>query len=768
VGLLTCLSVFPPAGGAEAEKVAEVRVQGNEQTAASTILSKIKTRAGADYDEATVRSDEKALLETGRFESVVAARTYEEEGVVVVFTVAERPLVAAVGFKGNSALKDKDLAGELAFGVSEAINRYSVEAGRQAILNKYRSKGYHFASVQLDEEAFEKRREVIYIINEGPQAIVRKIVFNGNDHFSAFRLRRAIGSSAKLWPFVTGYLDVEQVDRDVQAITNLYIGDGFLDVKVSRDIQFSQNKAKVVLVFAIVEGPRFRVNKVIFEGNTVFGDEELAGQLKLRQGEFFTAIRLRRDVDRIGEVYGAVGYVEAEVTSSRRFLDPTAPPPEWAQNLDGGKPALLDIVFRVGEADQYMISRIDIRGNTVTQSRIIRRELRFFPEQLLNMSAVKESQNRLMETRLFDKVNITPVESGPKTKSLLVEVDEARTAQFLIGVGVNTNSGLMGTVSLTQYNFDITRWPGARRDVAGGQAFKGAGQTLSIVAEPGVEMMRFQVSWLEPYLFDKPYSLGAKAFVFTRKRESYDETRYGVVPSLGHRFKNRWYGELSGRLEEVQINGLDSDAPPEVVQDRGSHLLVGPKGSLVRDTTDSRWMPSRGDRLHFSYEQIGGDYSFGKAAGDYTIYRTVYMDALDRKHIISGRLAAGDILGSAPVFEKFYGGGIGSLRGFDYRGISPRSKGTNEPIGGDMMLYAGTEYTFPLIGQELRGVVFLDTGTVEESSQITAYRASAGVGLRLHLPMFGPVPMSLEFGFPLRKANQDETQLVSFSLGWTF
>lgn len=764
VCMLACLCCEVLGQAPSAAKVVEIRIEGNRAMSGSAVQAKIKTRIGMDYDESIVKDDEKRLLDTGRFESVIAKRTYTRQGVVVVFTVAERPLVEKVVFQGNEVYTDEELAGELSFGISEPLNPYSVSAGRAAILEKYRSNGYHFATVELDEEALAAGRQAIFKIDEGPKSVVRKVRFEGNRAFGNLRLRMLVGTNARLWPFATGLLDVEQVDRDVQAITNLYISEGYLDIEVTRELTFSDDKTKVTVTFVIAEGPRFRINAIIFEGNVVFSDDELAKRLSLGQGVFYTSLRLRRDQEAVKQVYGEMGYVEADVVVSKRFSDPTAKPPAWAQGIDEGKPALLDLVFRIREADQYHISSIDIRGNTVTQSRVIRRELRFFPEQLLNMSAIKESQRRLTETRLFSRVSITPVSSGPKTKSVLVDVAEGDTAQLMVGVGVSTNSGVIGNVSFVQRNFDILHWPGS----SGGEAFKGAGQTLRIVAEPGLDLMRFHVDWLEPSLFDKPYSLGTKAFLFTRGRDDYDETRYGGVVSVGHRFKNRWYGELSSRIEGVEISDLDSDAPPEVVDDEGTHALVGMKGTLVRDRTDSRWMPSAGDRFRLSYEQISGGYNFGRALGDYRIYRTVYVDVLDRKHIISARLAAGQIFGDAPVFETFYGGGIGSVRGFEYRGISPRSDGTDRPIGGEFMGFVGAEYGFPIAGQQLRGVVFIDSGTVEQSGEFTAYRASIGTGLRWIVPMFGPVPLSLDIAVPISKDGDDETQLLSFTLGWTF
>jgi outer membrane protein insertion porin family len=238
--------------------------------------------------------------------------------------------------------------------------------------------------------------------------------------------------------------------------------------------------------------------------------------------------------------------------------------------------------------------------------------------------------------------------------------------------------------------------------------------------------------------------------------------------SLGHRFPNRWYGEVAVRLEQVRMSDLSSSAPPEAFDDEGSHFMPAVQGTLIRDRTDSRWLPSRGDRLMLSYEQVMGDYNYGVVDADYRRYHTLYVDAFDRKHILAGRVNAAYIIGDAPIFDRFYGGGIGSVRGFQYRGISPRSTGTDEPIGGDFLFYAGTEYSFPLVGEQLRGLVFLDSGTVERDFELTTYRVSAGFGLRWTIPFFGPVPMSLDFAFPLASDEQDDEQIFNFAVGWTF
>ena len=774
--LAAALAAAMPAVGAEpppaSANVLEVRVEGNQQMSTGAVLAHVKTRPGQPFSEQVVRDDERRLLETGRFESVVASRQRTDRGVIVTFTVVERPLVKGVTFQGNKAFKADKLVAEVGFRAGEPFSDFSVEAGRRALEKFYKSSGYHFVTVKVDQAALKDRR-VVYEITEGPKTVVRHVRFEGNHFFNDLRLRQLISTQQRLWPLVEGKLDEEQVAQDVLGIRNLYVSEGFLDAEVGRLLDFSQDRTSVTVTFVIKEGPRYRVNQVIFEGATVFSPEELSRRIALKQGSFFTEQALRRALEVLRNTYGELGYLEAKVEAKKQFLSPAAPPPPWAAGLE--HPALLNVIFHVEESEQFRVGKVIIRGNTTTQDRVIRRDLRIYPEQLFDSVALENARRRLLESRLFDQVSVTPLGRGPGTRDVLVEVTEGRTAEFLVGAGISTDSGLLGTVSFTQRNFDILRWPGSWKEFISGQAFKGAGQTLRIVAEPGTELMRFYLEWQEPALFDQPYSLGTRLFLFNRAREGYDETRYGGVVSVGHMFKNRWYGEVATRLEGVDINNIDHDAPPEVRDVEGTSFLAGVKGTVVRDRTDSRWMPTTGDRLSLSAEQVMGSFTFLRAVADYHAYWTVYVDAMGRKHILAARGEIGQIFGDSPIFEKFYGGGIGSVRGFRYRGISPRSKAPgvdDDPIGGDFMVFAGAEYSFPIVGtgegHELRGVVFLDTGTVEEDFGVTTYRASVGFGVRWTIPFFGPVPMAFDFGFPLSKDKDDDTQVFSFSLGWSF
>lgn len=754
--------------------VIEVRVEGNERLSKNAVLSYVKTRVGTAYDDAGVKADRDRLSESGRFSNVTVSRTPTDKGVIVTFKVVERATVNRVTLAGAKHYTEEELRKDLPISEGDPLSAASIQAGKQALINKYHGDGFYFVEISVEDSPPAEKDEVIYRIVEGPRTIIKKVIFEGNHYFKSITLKFKAETKAKFWPFISGALNIEKIDRDVQTIRNVYIGEGFLDAEVGRRLDFSDDKKNVNVVFLIKENQRYRINSVVFRGNTVFSSQELAGRLKFEQGAFFTNEKLQTDLKALEFAYGELGFIDADVKSKKRFLAPQAPVPEWARDLDGGKPALLNLVFDITENDQYRIGAIHIRGNSITQERVIRREFRFRPEQLYDTVAVEITKNRLKELRFFDEVTITPIATDEKdVKDVLVEVKEGRTAEFLIGVGVSSNSGLLGTVSFTQRNFDIFSWPKAFNNFIKAETFKGAGQQFNMSAEPGTDLMRFSVGWFTPYIFDLPYSMGVKGYLFTRDYDNgYDETRLGVLNTFGHTFKNRWYGEAGFRIEGIDISSSE-DSAVEIREDDGQHTHVGFRGSLIRDRTDSRWNPSTGDRFSFSYEQVVGTETFGTFDSQYKIYRTMYTDALDRKHILASRVQYGQIVGDAPTFEKFYGGGIGSIRGFEYRGISPRGHWPNgaihkDAIGGDMMFFAGTEYSFPLIADQLRGVVFVDSGTVEEQFEFTSYRIAAGFGVRWVIPFFGPVPMAFDFGFPIVKDEEDRTQIFSFSLGWTF
>jgi outer membrane protein insertion porin family len=405
---------------------------------------------------------------------------------------------------------------------------------------------------------------------------------------------------------------------------------------------------------------------------------------------------------------------------------------------------------------------------------VVRRQVTLFPGDIYDSTKQEQIKTRLFETQLFEDVEVRDAGGEGDTRNVLVRVNEANTVQFIVGAGITSNNGLLGNITLENRNFDIGKPAKTAGEFFRGRAFKGAGQIFRIQLEPGTEMTRFRVSFREPYLLEKPISLGMSAYIFDRRRDDYDEGRTGGTLSLGKRidkgFLKGWSVEGAGRWEDVNISGVKWDTAKDIREVKGSSYLSTFKLSLMKDRTDSAWFPTTGDRFLTSVEQagvFGGPYTFTKVEAGYNWYRTLRTDVFDRKTVWANRVNTGYIFGNDPVFERFYGGGIGSLRGFAYRGVSPRQGNKDQAVGGDFLLLTGSEVSYPLFGKELRGVFFTDMGTVERDFTISSWRVSVGFGMRFVLRLFGPVPMSFDFGFPIAKQGEDDTQVFSFSLGTT-
>jgi len=800
-GLLVLAALSAPLAGADADagagagaksrRVVEVRVSGNTRMTRKAVLARVRTQVGQDYDAKTIALDRQRLLRTGRFAAVEISKDTTDRGVVVTVVVIEYDLVAKITFKGNKEFDAKELLKEIRLTVGGALDVFGVGAAERAIRLKYRDAGYYFATVSHDRKLVKERREVVFTIVEGPDVCIRSMNFEGITYFNAcqrewmawFTLRAS--DKPWWWLLPSGTLKDDDIEQDVITIRKRYVDEGFLGVEVSRKLTFSEDKADVSLTYLVRENKRYYVNEVIFifKGDDVFSSGELARRTKLKRGDIVKAEAVATDVEILRRTYGQLGYVDVDVEASTPYPPPGAELPAWARDIDDEYGvALVNLVFTIQEGQQSRVGRIDVQpgsaydfGLSVTQRRVALRQMTLFPRQLFNISAAKTSEERILDTRVFSRATIKHIDPVDpifrdfgNVHDAMVEATEGKTANFTIGVGVNTNSGLVGEISYAQRNFDAANWPRSWREIIRGYAWKGAGQTIRISARPGTRVSQFNINWTEPSLRDKPYRLSVQAFIWQRYQETYDEHRSGVGASVGHRFKNGWYVEGATRSEVVGVVDVDIDAPSQVRRLHGDTFLQSFKASLIRNRTDSRWKPSRGDVFTLRAEQFVGDFNFQKVSAEYRIYQTLHMDTFDRKYILSVKASVGQVIGYAPTFERYYGGGVGSIRGFRYRGIGPRSPIVEEPIGGDFTAYVGAEYSYPLAGDQLRGVVFIDSGTVDQDAAFDTWRVSTGVGIRWAIPAMGSVPISLDVGIPLIKDEKDDLRAVSFTLGWMF
>lgn len=752
--------------------VETVRVTGNAQVSTAVILNLIRTREGEPFDPVTVEEDYQRVYGLRKFSNVEAKVEPTDTGVIVVFNVTEQRQIVSVVFRGNSVVDDSTLAGLVDIRVGEAIDRFRISLARQAIEAYYRSKNYAFAHVDIDADKLATTGELSFRIVEGPHVRVRKVNFIGNQSFTNDRLKDAVQTKSWIWIFRAGTFDPEQIEDDVAAVRRFYEQKGFFDARVGRKIVWSPDQSEVQIDFVISEGPRYSVNRVLFSGNNSLSEAELRKNMKMTEGRFFDNDVAQRDVREIVRAYSPFGFIYQPGSRDPAYLriGQGEQSVRYVFQRESGK---VDLFYDISEGKPFHVGRIHVRGNTKTQDKVILRELRIVPGQLYNAGELQDATDRLRSLPFFSNISITPIGEDPETRDLLVQADDrdVRTASFTIGGGINSNGGVGANITYEQKNFDIANWPREWQDMFNGEAFIGAGQNFRISLEPGTEQSSASIRFSDPWLFDQPYSFTGEAYYRTRQREDYDDRRFGGRVTIGKRFNYVYSGALTLRAESISIVNID-DKPiraDEILDQEGSNTLTSIALQAKRDTTNRGLLPTRGTTTTATYELVGalgGDFDYMKLGLAFDAYKLLHEDLLDRKTVLEFHADAGHIFsGDAPFFERYYGGGIGSIRGFEFRGVSPRSGPDEDRVGGDFFITGTAQISFPLAGEQLRGVIFTDAGTVEEDFEIGTIRASAGAGVRLTLPILGQVPIAVDFAFPFAKDDDDDTQVVSFSLG---
>jgi outer membrane protein insertion porin family len=746
--------------------VEDVRILGNREVSTAIILNVVRTRPGDAFDPDTVREDYQRIYGLRRFTNVEAKVEPTETGVIVVFVVTEQRQITAITLTGNTAVDTRTLEGVLDIRVGEAIDRFRIALARQAMENLYRDRNYPFAHVEVQPEPLAERGEVVFRIVEGPNVRVRNIDFIGARSFTEDRLKRQIETRTWIWIIRSGAYRPETVEDDVASLQRFYQSKGFFDARVGRRLIWSPDMTELQIEFLIDEGQRYVIDRISFRGISRLSEAQLREGLRLREGMTFDGDILQRDIRAIVRAYSPFGFI----------YQPQSPDPDYlridARPIFGAQPGTVELVYDVSEGRPFRVGRIIPRGNSRTQDKVVLREMRVAPGQLYNSGELQDAVERLRATPYFSSAVVTPIGDDPEVRDVLVEVQEDRTARFLIGGGVNSNGGIGGNLTYEQQNFDIANWPRGWGELFSDRAFVGAGQTFRASVEPGTEATNVSLFFSEPYLFDQAYGFSAEAYFRQREREDYDDERLGGRISFTRRFDFVHSARLSLRGERVKITDINDPEvrAVEILELEGENMLTSVGLQFRRDTTNRGLLPSQGTTTTLAWESfgaLGGDFTFQRFTLGWDGYRMLAEDLQERKTVLGLHADIGYITGDAPFFERFYGGGIGSVRGFRFRGISPRSGPEDDAVGGSFMLTGSAEVNFPITGENLRGVVFVDAGTVEEDFEIGTIRTSIGAGIRLTLPFLGQTPIAVDLAYPITKDDEDDTQVISFSFGFS-
>jgi outer membrane protein insertion porin family len=747
-----------------------IRVEGNVSVKESEILAKVRTRAGEAFNPEVAAEDTKRIAELKGVEYCYYNTKPVDAKVELTFVVVEKNIIRSIGFVGNKAFSEKKLKEKLGFKVGDYLDGVLAQTYTTTIEEFYRKNGFPWVEVSLDTEKVSKGK-LVYNVKEGPRVKIVAVNFTGNSALKTGELRKTIKASTRSWILFPRYYQEEELAEDLAKLQRAYQKKGFLNARIEAKRQFNTEKTRIRITFAIEEGPAYSVRQTVFAGNKEFDSRKLTGQLKLRAGQTYNEQFAESDVKRITRIYKENGFIDAQVERGIKFVSDKA----------------VDVEYSIKEGERFRIGQVIITGNETTQDRVVRRildEYDFQPGKWYNADIARGDGKGELEKTLQrmliterDGANITPVGKTPGQKDAQVSIIEGKTGMVMLGAGVSSDAGVIGQFIFEQRNFNISDTPKNFSDFITGKAFRGGGQTLRISLQPGTEISEYSVSFSEPYLNDRPVSLELAGSRWMRYRESYNEDRMKYFFGLEKRFKDKWQQGISFRAENVEVKDLDTDAPDEIREVRGNNFLTGVRLTAGRDLTDSRFTPTTGYNFDFGYEQVTGDFTFGILNGTYRRYFTLAEDLAERKTVLATKILGATTVSDAPPFEKFYAGGTGTygIRGFEYRGISPRGLQTNvdpnrtperkDPIGSDWIFLANAEVTVPLVGDNISALFFVDSGAIDTGG----YRVGAGGGIQIMIPQwFGPVPMRFEFAAPLVKDDQDKTQVFSFSVGTLF
>jgi outer membrane protein assembly complex protein YaeT len=747
--------------------VSDIIIQGNRNLSTEYIKNLMRTRVGKEFIPDRLQEDVRTLFSTRQFGNVYADKEEDGKGGVrIIIKVVDYPSVLkSVTYQGNISLKNDELNEITGVRVGMPCNTIAHKVACRKIMQRYAEEGRPYAFCELLKGGEPGDTEVIFSITEGPKVRIRAIEFQGNTFVSGPVLKTHMQSSTMFLGLrVGGTYNAAMLDHDINELIKYYRGFGYHDVRISRDLVPSPDGRDVTVVLHIHEGVRYRVaDSPRVEGVKSMPRETFEAMGKMKAGQYYDQATVDGDTNRIRDWLGVTGR-QAAVTAV----------PVYSKD----DPGLVQLRYEVEERPPARVGQIFIVGNERTRQNVILRQVPLYPGQVLSFPALRESERNLARLNIFEvspdggvrptvKVLDNPMDPDSPYKDVLVTVNETSTGSLMFGLGVNSDSGLTGSIVLNERNFDLFKVPTSFDDFLNGTAFRGAGQEFRVEAVPGTQLQRYVVSLREPFLFDTPYSLLVSGYFYQRYFNEYAEDREGGRFTIGRKVSDYWSILGTVRLENVQAYNIATFAPPDYQQVKGSNLLAGFRLGATRDTRDSLLRPTEGSLLDLGFEYVTGDFNFPLFNIDYSQYWTVYQRADGSgRHTISMHNQFGWAGSTTPVIERYFMGGFRSLRGFQFRGVSPDIDGFK--VGGDFLLGNSLEYQVPVrANDQISLVAFVDSGTVATRiDQIDNYRVSVGFGIRFVVPMLGPVPIALDFGFPIVSGPHDQQQVFNFFMGW--
>ena len=778
--------------------IQDIRVEGLQHAEPSTVFTYLPVKVGDTFRDGQGEQIISSLYATGLFDDV----RVESMDNQLLLTVVERPIIGSFEVSGGKLIQNDAIKKNLdAFGLgqSKPFNQGRLNEAMAGLKDEYKKQGKYSVEITPTVTRLARNRVAVELkIDEGKTTTIKDIEFEGNERYSDRRLRRQMSLSEGglfTWLTKSNRFNSDKFSQDMERVTDFYQNNGYFDFRiVDTDVQMSPDQKHQTMKITVSEGQRYRWGKVAIEGDTrEVPKEELYGHLKMKEGRWYERAQMLESLEKIQQSMGTAGYAFSEVN--------VIPQP----NRETG---VVDFVLQVEPNRKVYVNKINISGNNKTRDEVVRRELRQMEAAPYDVSKLQRSKERVELLGYFDDVKFEakPVEGTPDQVDVDMSVNERATGSLDLSAGWVQDTGLVMAFGVAQDNLF------------------GTGKSVSARVSRSKTTNNASLSFTDPYFTPDGVSLGYDLY-----GKTYDPRKSSSGTTSNGRYKTSTIGagirmgvpvteydrvNFGLGAEHMQVQTFEG-APKryrEFIEKYAKNQTGGIgkykgwtiKGSVGwgRNKTDSALWPTRGYVIDANLEG-------GLPGGDLLYYSLTHNQKwffpLSKNFtlMLGGSLGAADGYGKTkdlPFFQNFYGGGLGSVRGYESGTLGPKVydvDGDKISYGGNKMLSGTAELLFPFPGikdsRSVRLSLFADAGSVwddktytDSSSDLlggrklqnvygvgTSHKSSFKEELRYSagaaVTWISPLgPMKFSYAYPIKKKPTDEIQRFQFQLGTTF
>ena len=753
------LTVLLPTMAAARDLIADVRIEGTLRIEDDVVFGAIETRRGDLYDVERLNADLRALFKLGYFADVRIKVEDSAAGKIVTFLFEEKPAVKEFVIEGNKKIKDDKINETIDLKPNTILSVAKIKENIEKIRQLYEADGFFMVDIHHEIEPLDNNRvKVIIRITEYRKIYIKRIDFVGNQAFDEDTLRKQLQTKAgHVMSFMgqSGVYRETMFAQDLQMLRMFYANHGYF-VQVGRPVvTLSADKRWMYISVSVNEGPQYFIESIDIDGDLLFKKEDLMKLLTIQVGEVFSRGKFEQSLNELKNRYTDVGYAFAEVEPD------VTPDPETRR---------VKIKFSINKGKLAYIERIEIVGNDRTRDKVVRRELYIREGDLFSGPGIRQSKERLMRMGYFDEVAIKWRRGSADDLVIVdIEVKERMQGNFIIGVGFSSLENFFGTAQVSHNNLF------------------GYGWKLSLMAEVGAYRKNFQLQFREPYLLDSRWIFGTTLNNTERDYFSFQRKDRGAYVSFGRPLYWDVEAHLGYQYQQVEITDVDNRAALFLTLQEGQKITTSTRFTLQRDTVNHPFDPTAGAKVsastEWASENFGGDLNFLKYTVMARRYFPIYWDI---SLMVNGEAGYADNLdpGRLPITERYFLGGLNSVRGFYSRSLGPTETSfihynyqdptstmaeVESVIGGNKYLQGNIELLIPIVKQlGLKGLLFYDAGNAfieEDWYNLRELRQSWGFGIRWISPIG---PLRFEWGFPLYRQEGEDKQVFEFGIGTFF